>query len=264
MSSLLQPSQPQLPQPDAHLPSSDSAQPQSSDDDTGPALTPQEVTTIDAEVDAYMAEEMMTVAETKCRWSIVPVDDSSGVPVGLGGQIFTLNDMALGINYNGQRLAARCRMTKLHLKYVLRGNISRGVTQFVRIIVFMDKQNRIDQLFDLSVNQNGLLDNFFEPVARGYRALLAHRNYLGIDYTHFFYDRVHRLSSFSGDTDEDGIYGTIDIDLHRWTTTFEAADVAGAGVNVTNSLKVAFQGDVMLGNNPPNIQFTAAVEYTDA
>jgi len=252
-----QPSQPQLPQADAPLPPS-------SDDDTTP-LDDATIAAIDAEVDGRMAAQMMTIAETKCRWRIVPPNATdSGVPVGLFGQIYTLNDMNRGDAFNGQRIAARVHMKKLYLKWFARANPGRAAAQFVRVIVFIDKQNRIDNVFNLSVNELGLLDNFFEPSSRFYRAFLAHKNFLGIDYTHFLHDEVIELQAYTRLANYSGYHGKIDLDLRRWTTTFQAADVDNIGVNVTNALKIAFIGDVLVDDNPPQIQFTSALEYMDA
>lgn len=252
-----QPSQPQLPQADAPLPPS-------SDDDTTP-LDDTMVAAIDAEVDARMAAQMMTIAETKCRWRVIPPNAlDPGIPVSLFGQIYTLNDMNRGDAFNGQRIAARVHMKKLYLKWFARAHPDRPAAQFVRVIVFIDKQNRIDNVFNLAVNELGLLDNFFEPSSRLYRAFLAHKNFLGIDYTHFLHDQVIELKANSDTYNYSGYHGKIDLDLRRWTTTFAAADIDNIGVNVTNALKIAFIGDVLIGDNPPFIQFTSALEYTDA
>ena len=242
-----------MPQPDAPLP-------ECSSDESNIPLDDDTITAIDEEVDARMAQELMTVAETKCRWTIEPTGPNGGTAINQAGTIWTLSDMQRGWNANGQVLAARAQYKKLYVKFLIKANSQLSGAQFARIIIFIDKQNIISDVFNVAINQYGLLDNFFEPVTRGERSFLAHRNFLGIDYTHFLHDEVVSLHP-GAEYNYNGIFKHIHIPLHKWRTTFDAS---GDGFAVTNCLRMAIMSNVPSGGEPPTVEFTAALEYTDA
>lgn len=255
ISSLQPQSQPQLPQPDAPLPPTDSNC-TADDDDTI------DTTAIDAEVDRRVAADLSMVIgiETKVIKTKVPSGLGSAPFVTWLGNSYLLNITNQG-TADGQILGVQTRLRSVHVKWLAHANPGAIVSQLLRFVIVRDKQGNQPDIFDTAQPTTALMDDYYNSTVNGQTAILAFQNWEAHDYSHILHDETILLQKNSDQiaSNSDYRHGQVKIDLHNMRSQCD-----NTGIPLTNLIRLMVWSNINPANDPPYFRFTAQVEYTDA